>query len=237
MSVLRDYAAAVSQPTLPFASAAPRFDEVVDADGTLRPAWQGLATLALGLTREELDRVDGEIARFLADDGVSYARAGAELQPWQLDPMPFVMDAAGWARLDVGLAQRAELLNALLADLYGPQVVLRERIVPAAVVLGHAGFVRAMARASDDAPPPDLLLSATDLGRDAAGDWHVLADRVQALETAFAQTMADQEFRADAARVNVEVDPLTGAQLHQLVMDYLSMPADVKATLQKVLRP
>lgn len=180
MSVLRDYAAAVSQPTLPFASAAPRFDEVVDADGTLRPAWQGLATLALGLTREELDRVDGEIARFLADDGVSYARAGAELQPWQLDPMPFVMDAAGWARLDVGLAQRAELLNALLADLYGPQVVLRERIVPAAVVLGHAGFVRAMARAGDDAPPPDLLLSATDLGRDAAGDWHVLADRVQA---------------------------------------------------------
>ncbi|MEW1835273.1 circularly permuted type 2 ATP-grasp protein [Microbacterium sp. NPDC079995] len=180
MSVLRDYAAAVSQPTLPFAAAAPRFDEVVDADGTLRPAWQGLATLALGLTREELDRVDGEISRFLADDGVSYARAGAELQPWQLDPMPFVMDAAGWARLDVGLAQRAELLNALLADLYGPQVVLRERIVPAAVVLGHAGFVRAMARCPDDTPPPDLLLSATDLGRDAAGEWHVLADRVQA---------------------------------------------------------
>jgi tripartite-type tricarboxylate transporter receptor subunit TctC len=65
----------------------------------------------------------------------------------------------------------------------------------------------------------------------------VPADRVQALETAFAQTMADQEFRADAARVNVEVDPLTGAQLRQLVTDYLSMPADVKATLQKVLRP
>jgi tripartite-type tricarboxylate transporter receptor subunit TctC len=65
----------------------------------------------------------------------------------------------------------------------------------------------------------------------------VPADRVQALETAFAQTMADQEFRADAARVHVEIDPLTGAQLRQLVMDYLSMPADVKARLQKVLRP
>ncbi|THE06625.1 hypothetical protein E1I21_11045 [Microbacterium oleivorans] len=180
MSVLRDYAAAVSQPTLSFSSTAPRYDEVVDPDGTLRPAWQGLASLALGLTRDELERVDGEIARFLADDGVSYARAGDDLQPWQLDPMPFVLDAAGWARLDVGLAQRAELLNALLADLYGPQVVLRERIVPAAVILGHAGFVRAMARPAGDSLPPDLLLSATDLGRDAAGEWHVLADRVQA---------------------------------------------------------
>jgi tripartite-type tricarboxylate transporter receptor subunit TctC len=62
-------------------------------------------------------------------------------------------------------------------------------------------------------------------------------DRVQALQTAFDQTMADAEFRAEAERVNVEVDPLTGAQLQQLVMDFLSMPADVKAKLQKVLRP
>lgn len=46
MSVLRDYAAAVSQPTLSFSSTAPRYDEVVDPDGTLRPAWQGLASLA-----------------------------------------------------------------------------------------------------------------------------------------------------------------------------------------------
>jgi tripartite-type tricarboxylate transporter receptor subunit TctC len=65
----------------------------------------------------------------------------------------------------------------------------------------------------------------------------VPADRVQVLESAFDQTMADAEFRAEAERVNVEVDPLTGAQLHQLVMDFLSMPADVKAKLQKVLRP
>ncbi len=182
MSVLRDYAAAVTQPTLPFASSQPRYDEVVDTDGTLRPAWRSLASLALGLTRDELARVDGEIARFLADDGVSYARAGAELQPWQLDPMPFVMDAAGWSRVDVGLAQRAELLNALLADLYGAQTVLHERLLPAAVVLGHAGFVRAVARPRDDAPPapPELLLSAADLGRDGDGEWHVLADRVQA---------------------------------------------------------
>ncbi|WP_404445480.1 circularly permuted type 2 ATP-grasp protein [Microbacterium marinum] len=182
MSVLRDYATAVSQPTLPFASTA-RYDEVVDADGTLRPAWRSLASLALGLTREEITRVDGEIVRFLADDGVSYARAGDDLQPWRLDPMPFVLDAAGWSRIEVGLAQRAELLNALLADLYGEQTVLRDRLIPAAAVVGHSGFVRAAARRASTEGAPDrtpLLLSAADLGRDAAGEWHVLADRVQA---------------------------------------------------------
>ncbi|MFT4051180.1 MAG: circularly permuted type 2 ATP-grasp protein [Microbacterium sp.] len=181
MSVLHDYAAAVSQPTLPLSGAPEtgRYDEVVGGDGALRPAWESLASLALALTPEELARVDGEIARFLADDGVSYLRAGGTAQPWQLDPMPLVIDAAGWGRLDVGLAQRAELLNAILLDLYGPQTLLRRGVIPPAVVLGHSGFTRAIARPSAFDPHP-LLLSAADLGRDGDGNWHVLADRVQA---------------------------------------------------------
>ncbi len=165
MSVLRDYAATVSQPTLPLSPSAEavRYDEFVDADGSLRPGWKALAAHALSLTGEDLQRVDGEIARFLADDGVSYLRGDSGPQPWQLDPVPFVFDAAGWSPLEVGLAQRAELLNALLVDLYGPQNLMREGIVPSAVVFGHSGFTRPLARASAVDPHP-LLLAATDLG-------------------------------------------------------------------------
>ena len=72
MSVLHDYAAAVSQPTLPMpdpaeisgmlaATGVTRYDEVVAPDGGLRPAWRSLASAALGLTPEDLGRVDGEI--------------------------------------------------------------------------------------------------------------------------------------------------------------------------------
>ncbi len=181
MSVLRDYATAVSQPTLPLSTALEpaRYDEVVDADGALRAPWQALAGLALGLTGDELSRVAGEISRFLADDGVSYLRPGAVAEPWQLDPIPLVIDAATWSKLDLGLAQRTELLNAIAVDLYGEQTLLREGVVPSAVVLGHSGFVRPIAgsRTTDRHP---LLLAGADLGRDAAGEWHVLADRVQA---------------------------------------------------------
>lgn len=185
VSVLRDYAAEVSRPTLdfdaPFDDALPptRYDEMVDDSGDLRSGWKTLATRALALTSDDLQRVGGEITRFLADDGVSYMRGDSGVEPWQLDPMPLVVDAASWARLDVGLAQRAELLNAVLVDLYGPQSLLRERIVPSAVVYGHSGFVRPMGRTSAFDPHP-LLLSASDLGRSADGEWHVLADRVQA---------------------------------------------------------
>ncbi|WP_448655498.1 circularly permuted type 2 ATP-grasp protein [Microbacterium lacticum] len=181
MSVLRDYAATVSQPTLPLAGAGEpaRYDEVVETDGSFRPGWKALAAHALALSADDLHRVDGEIVRFLADDGVSYARPDAGAQPWQLDPVPLVLDAAAWAPLEVALAQRAELLNAILVDLYGERRLLREGIVPAAVVVGHSGYLRPLARRSAVDPQP-LLLSAVDLGRDADGEWHALADRVQA---------------------------------------------------------
>lgn len=187
MSVLRDYATTVSQPTLPLVGAGEpaRYDEVVEADGAFRPGWKALASHALALSADDLHRVDGEITRFLADDGVSYARPGppgapdAGAQPWQLDAVPLVLDAAAWAPLEVALAQRAELLNAILVDVYGERRLLREGVVPAAVIVGHSGYLRPLARRSAVDPQP-LLLSAVDLGRDADGEWHALADRVQA---------------------------------------------------------
>ncbi|GAA1776907.1 circularly permuted type 2 ATP-grasp protein [Nocardioides hankookensis] len=176
MTVLRDYAASVTQPALGVTA---RYDEVVAPDGSLRPAWKGLAEVAVGITESDLRRVQGEIGRFLSDDGVTYSRPGRGHGRWRLDPVPLVIDAAAWAPVEVGLAQRAELLNAILVDLYGEQRLLSEGIVPAAVVFGHGGYTRVVARPEAIDPRP-LVLAATDLGRDADGAWRVIADRAQA---------------------------------------------------------
>jgi uncharacterized circularly permuted ATP-grasp superfamily protein/uncharacterized alpha-E superfamily protein len=180
VTVLRDYATALAQPVLVGDGGEPaRYDEVVGPDGALRPAWKGIAESVVRLTPGDLRRADGDILAMLADDGVTYARPGEGPGPWQLDPVPLLIDAASWAPLEVGLAQRAELLNAILVDLYGERRLLAEGIIPPAVVLGHAGFTRVVARPSAIDPRP-LVLSATDLGRDALGRWRVLADRAQA---------------------------------------------------------
>jgi uncharacterized circularly permuted ATP-grasp superfamily protein/uncharacterized alpha-E superfamily protein len=177
VSLLRDYAAGVTQPTL--GGEVARFDEVVGLDGSLRAPWKPLAEVAVDLSAADLGRVDSDITRALADDGVTYARPGERQGPWRLDPVPLVLDAATWTPLEVGLAQRAELLNAVLADLYGEQRLLRDGLLPPALVLGHPGFVRTMARRSITDPRP-LVLAATDLGRDDQGEWRVLSDRTQA---------------------------------------------------------
>ncbi|MEO9324083.1 circularly permuted type 2 ATP-grasp protein [Nocardioides sp. C4-1] len=181
MTVLREYAAGLTQPTLDSgtAGATARYDEVVGPDGGLRASWKGLAELAVSITPDDLRRVGDEIARALEDDGVTYTRPGERAGPWRLDPVPVVIDAAQWAPLEIGLAQRAELLNAVLADLYGEQRLLADGVLPAAAVLGHPGFLRVVARPSAVDPRP-LVLAATDLGRDERGEWRVLADRAQA---------------------------------------------------------
>jgi uncharacterized circularly permuted ATP-grasp superfamily protein/uncharacterized alpha-E superfamily protein len=177
VTALRDYSAAVTQPTL--TSELSRYDEVVAPDGSLRAAWKGLAESAIRLTDADLVRIGGDIERFLADDGVIYTPPDESSGPWRLDPLPLVLDAAEWSTLEIGLAQRTELLNAILVDLYGPQTLLSSGVLPASVVFGHQGFLRVAARASASDEWP-LLLAAADLGRNAAGEWQVIADRAQA---------------------------------------------------------
>ena len=153
VTVLRDYATALSQPALPLA----------DERRPLRRGGRPGRRAAAGLEGDRRDRRRGSppatcaaptatSRALLADDGVTYARPGEGPGPWQLDPVPLLIDAASWAPLEVGLAQRAELLNAILVDLYGEQRLLAEGIIPPAVVLGHAGFTRVVARPSRDRP-------------------------------------------------------------------------------------
>ena len=96
---------------------------------------------------------------------------------WSLDPVPVVLDFAQWARLEHGLEQRAGVLDALFADAYGRRRFVRDGLVPPEVILGHPGFLRAADGVRMIPGDRQLVLAATDLARDAAGNWTVLADR------------------------------------------------------------
>jgi uncharacterized circularly permuted ATP-grasp superfamily protein/uncharacterized alpha-E superfamily protein len=116
--------------------------------------------------------------RLLADHGVTDA-SDEPTAPWRLDPRPVLLDEADWAPLEAALAQRAELLDAVLADLYGARLLLRQDVLPPELVLGHPGFLRAV----DGLRLPggrDLVLTATDLQRAPDGTWTAVADRTQA---------------------------------------------------------
>ena len=77
------------------------------------------------------------------------------------------------------MRQRARLLNALAADLYGPQRLLEEGLIPPALVHGHPGFLRAC---HGVAAPGGVYLHqvAFDLARGPDGRWWVAGTRTQA---------------------------------------------------------
>jgi uncharacterized circularly permuted ATP-grasp superfamily protein/uncharacterized alpha-E superfamily protein len=133
------------------------------------------------LTGADLARSRAETDVLLADHGVTYgiddATPGAP--GWHLDPVPVVIDELEWTSLDSALVERAQVLDEVLVDLYGPRRLLTDALLPPEIVLAHPGFLRAV----DGLRLPtarELVLTATDLTRDASGGWVAIADRTQA---------------------------------------------------------
>ena len=102
----------------------------------------------------------------------------AEQVPWRLDPLPLVLQEREWSALEAGVVQRSELLDAIVADLYGAQKLLAGRHLPVAAVLDHDEYLRTLV--GTDIVSPSLFMVAVDLGRDADGQWKVMSDRTQA---------------------------------------------------------
>lgn len=137
----------------------------------------GIAAINGGNLGGMVERV-GRQAREL---GTAFRLPGdSEERPWPLSPIPLVLGERDWRVIEAGVAQRAELHERLLADLYGPQKLVKEGLLPAAVVTGSPHFQRGMI---DLASPSGhrLHIYAVDLGRGPDGEWRVLADHARAI--------------------------------------------------------
>ena len=122
------------------------------------------------------------VERQVYENGVTYnvyADPQGLERPWELDVLPFIISPEEWSGLEAAIAQRATLLNRILADVYGPQDLLREGRLPPALIHGHSGFLRP---ARGLRAPDNVLLHmyAADLARSPDGRWWVIADRTQA---------------------------------------------------------
>ncbi|ADG98165.1 protein of unknown function DUF404 [Segniliparus rotundus DSM 44985] len=174
------------------------YDELTDDDGQPRAHWSELLSSLAPLGPQGLGHLRARVARQVDSDGVTYNPVGApELATaraaplgeghgrvlgapasWPLDPIPLVLSAHDWSSLEEGLAQRARLFVALLADLYGPQRVLEQGLVPPELVFAHRGYLRMALQAPS--PPKPVFLHAVELGRGPSGNFVVHADRTQA---------------------------------------------------------
>ncbi|OBK51419.1 circularly permuted type 2 ATP-grasp protein [Mycobacterium sp. 1081908.1] len=161
------------------------YDEFVDRDGNVRPAWSELADAVAERGRAGLNRLRSVVDSLIDNDGITYTEVdagrdgGLEPRPWRLDTLPIVLSAADWEVLEAGLVQRSRLLDAVLADLYGPRALLTEGILPPQLVFGHPGYVRP-ANGIEVPGHHQLFMHACDVSRVPDGSFQVNADWTQA---------------------------------------------------------
>jgi uncharacterized circularly permuted ATP-grasp superfamily protein/uncharacterized alpha-E superfamily protein len=157
-------------------------DEMREAGGATRAHWDPLVRSLHTLGAGELARRWEVGRRLIHENGVTYNVYGDPRgmdRPWELDPIPLVIGSAEWETVRAGLAQRARLLDSILADVYGPQRLLREDLLPPELVFAHPTYLRPC-RGLRLPHASWLQLYAADLARAPTGRWWVLADRTQA---------------------------------------------------------
>lgn len=157
------------------------FDELVDGSGEPRPAARALCEYLAGLDAGEMrlrrQAIDAAIVTMgisftTYDDGQNIDRA------WPFDPIPRVMPASEWQRIDAGLRQRLTALNLFIDDLYNGQRIVRDKVFPAEILAGSRNFRRACQGIT---PRFGVWanICGTDLVRDRDGTVYVLEDNLR----------------------------------------------------------
>lgn len=157
------------------------YDELRGADGQLRETWRAFAE-HLDAPLDDLSRRQALLARQIQEDGITYNvynAQGGPSRPWSLEPLPLIISSSDWLALAQGIAQRARLLNSVLDDIYGEQAVLKEALLPSALVLGHPSYLRAL-QGVKPVGGVYLHVVAFDLVRGPDGAWWVVSQRTQA---------------------------------------------------------
>ena len=158
------------------------YDESLDASRTLRGDYRRLFHALDRVGRGEFARRWKQAQRTVRDNGIAYSGySGDSSRPrtWTLDALPIMLSSAEWDSIKGALAQRAQLLNFVLRDLYGPQELVQKGVLPTNLIYSDPRLIRSCRNLE---VPHDcyLHLYAADLARAPDGGWWITADRTEA---------------------------------------------------------
>ena len=159
------------------------FDEIWghEHDRAGRPGLGDLASWIAQTPADELSRRQRAAEAAFRQLGITFAVYGQEEAAERIIPfdiVPRIFTAAEWAKLSEGLVQRVQAINAFLGDVYGPQHILRDKVVPPELVLGNPQFRGFL---HGQRPPHGVFshICGIDLVRTGPDDFFVLEDNAR----------------------------------------------------------
>ena len=236
MATLFDgYAAAMARA--PKRGSLPAYDEMFDQQAQVRDDYREVHRVLAEMTQDELrGRTDALASSYLAQ-GVTFDFAGEE-RPFPLDAVPRVIEARDWAEAEAGVAQRVRALEAFLADVYGPQLAVRDGVIPAALIATSSHFHR---QAQGIVSPNGVRIhvAGIDLIRDEQGGWRVLEGNVR-VPSGVSYVISNRRVMAQTLPelfTSMRVRPVGDYPYKLLQALRASAPADVEDPTVVVLTP
>ena len=158
------------------------YDEVLRADMSINPNWETLLNNLTNAGTTGLIEKQDDINWLLEENGVTYNvynDPSGMHRSWRLNLVPFLIHQNEWNTIQQGIAQRANLLDLILKDIYGKRELIKNGIVPQEVIYAHKGFLRQCDQIQYKTAK-HLLIHAADLARGPDGRMWVVNDRTQA---------------------------------------------------------
>ncbi|MCA0042249.1 circularly permuted type 2 ATP-grasp protein [Celeribacter sp. ASW11-22] len=157
-------------------------DELFDPAGHMRPVWRRFVARFLRLSSDDIRARFERGDQYLRDAGVFYRQYSNDPlaeRDWPLSHIPVILHEQEWDQICAGLTQRANLLEQVMADLYGPARLVADGHLPAELIARSEQWLRPMV----GVPPRGghyLHFLAFEIGRSPDGTWFVVGDRTQA---------------------------------------------------------
>ncbi len=159
------------------------FDEMTLADGAIRPVYGKIASWLAATPAGLLAARRAQAELLFRRIGITFAVYGEGEQDGSerlipFDIIPRMMLRSEWTRLEAGLMQRVKALNLFLADIYGPQEIIKAARIPADLVSRNAEFRPEMAGWR---VPHDIYvhIAGIDVVRTGEDEFYVLEDNVR----------------------------------------------------------
>ena len=157
------------------------YDELISTPGYPRAAARPLAAWLRSLSDEDMQsrKVDAELA--IIDKGVTFTvySDGENIdRAWPFDIIPRVIPVREWRNIEAGLKQRLQALSLFIHDLYHDQKIIRDGIIPKALIEQSKGFHKECVGIT---PTHNVWahICGSDLVRDKDGTVYVLEDNLR----------------------------------------------------------
>ena len=157
------------------------FDEMFEADGQARPAYQPLLARLLDLPVDDLRRRQREADAAFLQQGITftvYGDKGGTERVFPYDLLPRILTHDEWDHISRGLSQRLLALNLFLQDVYTDGRIMSEGVVPRELVVTAQHYRREM-RGLYHRADVRISVAGTDLVRLPDGSFAVLEDNLR----------------------------------------------------------